>query len=77
MKYGACAQFNAYCGSEAQINIQSCIIRKEKVQVFNLSLIIIVLVCEVSLQTVLSPNDFKCCTLVWPWFALNKACLLC
>ena len=33
MKYGACAQFNAYCGSEAEINIQSCIIRKQKVQV--------------------------------------------
>ena len=77
MKYGACAQFNAYCGSEAEINIQSCIIRKEKVQVCNLSLMIIVLVCQVCLQTVLSPNDFKCCTLVWPWCALNKTCLLC
>ena len=40
MKYGACAQFNAYCGSEAQINIQSCIIRKQKVQVCNLTLLL-------------------------------------
>ena len=77
MKYGACAQFNAYSGSEALINIQSCIIRKEKVQVCNLSLMIIVLVCEVCLQTVLSQNDLKCCTLVWPWRALKKTCLLC
>ena len=49
MKYCACAQFNAYSCSEAEINIQSCIIREEKVQVNNLSSMIIVLVCEVCL----------------------------